>query len=86
MNKCIIYPNKNGGICVIIPAPQEFCQLSIDEIAKKDVEAGAPYLIINHSDLPSDNLFRDSWICDFQNPDGYGIGNEAWFAGKNMGV
>lgn len=83
MEKCIVYPNSNGGICVIIPS--KFCDLSIDKIAKKDVDAGLPYLIIQQDDLPKDNIFRDSWVCDFSEPHGYGIGHDAWFKTINQG-
>ena len=34
----IIYPNDEGGVAVITPAPE--CGLSIEEIARKDVPAG----------------------------------------------
>lgn len=74
----IIYPNDQGGVAVIIPAKE--CGLSIGEIARKDVPAGVPYKIISVSDIPKHREFRAAWEADFSNPDGYGIGHEAWFA------
>lgn len=59
MDQRIIYPTDNGGVVVIIPAPE--CGLTIEEIAAKDVPAGKPYRIINASDLPQDRTFRDAW-------------------------
>ena len=59
MNQFIIYPTDEGGVAVIIPAPD--CNLSIEEIAAKDVPAGKPYKIINTSDIPSDRTFRNAW-------------------------
>ena len=59
MNQRIIYPTDNGGVAVIVPAPE--CGLSIDEIAAKDVPAGKPFKIIDASDVPSDRTFRDAW-------------------------
>ena len=59
MNQRIIYPTDNGGVAVIVPAPE--CGLSIDEIATKDVPAGKPFKIIDASDVPSDRTFRDAW-------------------------
>ena len=59
MNQRIIYPNDDGGVSIIVPAPN--CGLSIDEIAKKDVPAGKPYKIVNVSEIPSDRTFRDAW-------------------------
>lgn len=78
MSKSIIYPQENGSIAVVMPAPQ--CELSVEEIARKDVPAGVPYLIINATDLPADHEFFNAWEADFSNPDGHGIGAEAWFA------
>jgi hypothetical protein len=59
MNQRIIYPNDDGGVSIIIPAPN--CGLSIDEIAKKDVPAGKPYKIVDVADIPSDREFRNAW-------------------------
>lgn len=58
MDQRIIYPNKSGGVSIIIPAD---CGLTIEEIAAKDVPAGVPYKIIDVSDVPSDRTFRDAW-------------------------
>lgn len=76
MNHRIIFPTTNG-IAVIIPAD---CGLPVAEIARKDVPAGTPYLIIDASDIPEDRTYRDAWTADFSEPDGHGIGSDAWFA------
>ncbi len=59
MNQRIIYPNNEGGVSVIVPAPE--CGLSIEEIAAKDVPAGKPYKIVDVADIPSDRTFRNAW-------------------------
>ena len=59
MNQRIIYPTDEGGVVVIIPAPE--CGLTIEEIAAKDVPSGKPYKIVDVSDIPSDRTFRDAW-------------------------
>lgn len=59
MTKRIIYPTDNGGVAVIVPAPD--CGLTIEEIAAKDVPEGVPFKIINTDDVPSDRTFRDAW-------------------------
>ena len=59
MNQRIIYPNDEGGVSVIIPAPE--CGLTIEEIAAKDVPAGKPYKIIDVSEVPTDRTFRNAW-------------------------
>jgi hypothetical protein len=59
MNQRIIYPNDNGGVVILMPAPE--CGLTIEEIAAKDVPAGKEYKIVNDSDIPTDRTFRDAW-------------------------
>jgi len=59
MNQRIIYPTDEGGVAVIIPAPE--CGLTIEEIAAKDVPAGKPFKIVDVADIPSDRTFRDAW-------------------------
>lgn len=55
----VIYPTDDGGVAVIIPAPE--CGLTIEEIAAKDVPEGKPYEIVDDSDIPSDRTFRGAW-------------------------
>jgi len=74
----IFYPNPEGGVSIIIPSGE----LPIEEVAQKDVPAGTPYLVVEDDVVPSDRSFRNTWEADFSNPDGYGIGADAWFAAK----
>jgi hypothetical protein len=75
MNQRILYPTDDG-VSILIPTGE----LDILEVARKDVPANTPYLIVNTEDIPSDRTFRNAWEADFSNPDGYGIGADAWFA------
>jgi hypothetical protein len=59
MNQRIIYPTDDGGVAVIVPAPE--CGLTIEQIASKNVPAGKPYKIVDVSDIPSDRTFRNAW-------------------------
>jgi len=59
MNSRIIYPTDDGGVAVIIPAPE--CGLTIEQIAIKDVPAGKEYKIVDVEDIPSDRTFRNAW-------------------------
>jgi hypothetical protein len=59
MNQRIIYPTDEGGVAVIIPAPE--CGLTIEEIAAKDVPEGKPYKIVDVADIPSERTFRNAW-------------------------
>lgn len=59
MTKRIIYPNDDGGVSIIVPAPE--CGLTIEEIAAKDVPVGKPYKIVDVADIPTDRTFRNAW-------------------------
>jgi len=59
MNQRIIYPTDDGGVAIIVPAPD--CGLTIEEIAAKDVPAGKPFKIIDTADVPTDRTFRNAW-------------------------
>jgi hypothetical protein len=59
MDYRIIYPTDDGGVAVVIPAPE--CKLTIQEIADKDVPAGKPYKIVDVTEIPSDRTFRGAW-------------------------
>jgi hypothetical protein len=76
--QAIIYPNNQGGIAVIIPAPS--CGIPLMEIGRKDVPAGVAFRVIPASLIPQDRTYRDAWTADFSAPDGHGIGADAWFA------
>ena len=52
----IIYQTETG-IAIITPSGE----LSIEEVAKKDVPAGVTYRIINDDEVPSDRSFRNAW-------------------------
>lgn len=56
----IIYSNGEGGVSVIVPAPD--CGLTIEQIAAKDVPAGTAYEIVNASEIPADRTFRNAWV------------------------
>jgi len=59
MDQRIIYPTDDGGVAIIIPAPD--CGLTIEEIAAKDVPEGKPYKIVDVADIPTDRTFRNAW-------------------------
>lgn len=78
MDQAIIFPNPElkGGISIIRPFRD--CGLSIDEIARKDVPQGLPYLLLDANAIPADRTFRDAWEADFSTPDGHGDPNGYW--------
>jgi hypothetical protein len=73
MNQRIIYPTDEGGVAIIVPAPN--CGLTIEEIAAKDVppvvvfgpensvisSTARPYKIVDVTDIPTDRTFRGAW-------------------------
>jgi len=59
MNQRVIYPTDEGGVAVVVPAPNS--GLTIEEIAAKDVPAGKPFQIVDVADIPSDRTFRGAW-------------------------
>ena len=61
----IIFPNDNGGVAVIIPAP-EFAD-QIEAVAHKDVPSGKPFRIVDNSELPSRDV-RDRWLWTESGP------------------
>lgn len=63
------------GLSIVIPASD----LPIEEVGLKDVPAGVAFKIVNVSDIPTDRTYRGAWEADMSNPDGYGLGHDAWF-------
>jgi hypothetical protein len=61
----IIFPQNNGGVSVLIPAP-EFAD-QIEAVAQKDVPAGKPWRIVDDSELPSRDA-RDRWLWTESGP------------------
>lgn len=56
MTQLIIYQTKTG-VAIIHPTGE----LSIEEVAAKNVPAGVRYKIVKDSDIPSDRTFRNAW-------------------------
>ena len=61
MDKRIIYKNTDGSISIIIPSNSD---LTVEEIARKDVPTGLSYKIVNASDILTDKTFRNAWTID----------------------
>lgn len=80
MNVLIVYPNTQGNLTFLYPAAD--AGISITEIARKDVPAGVPYLLVPDDLVPRDHTFFDAFEADFSTPNGYGIGPAAWFIEK----
>ena len=61
--KRIIYPTPDGGVAVLIPAPEWLAEEgnTIEELAAKNVPQGKPFQIVDAADIPSDRTFRNAW-------------------------
>lgn len=71
MGLLILYPVDNG-IGILTPMTIE---MSVSDIALRDVPEGKPFIIVDHTELP-DETFREAWTADFKTPDGHGLGRE----------
>lgn len=58
--KVIIYKQESGSVAVMYPACD--CELSVEEIARKDVPEGCIYKIVDEENLPKVNIYFDSWV------------------------
>ena len=56
----IIYSNTDGTVAVIIPTGE----LSIEEVAAKDVPEGVAYEIVEDDAIPADRFFRNAWVAN----------------------
>jgi hypothetical protein len=65
----IIYKTDNGGVAVLIPTAEWLQSHTIEELAEKDVPAGAEFKIVNVKDIPSDRTFRDAWEFESDTPE-----------------
>ena len=55
-DKRIIYPNDDGGVSIIVPAPGV-----TEEQVLKAVPKGKAFQIVDVEDIPTDRTFRDAW-------------------------
>lgn len=55
----IILKNTDGTVSVLYPVLD--CGLTIEQIAEKDSH-GTPYEIVEDSEIPADQEFRNAWI------------------------
>ena len=58
-DKRIIYPTPEGGVAIIVPAPDS--GLTIEQVAAKDVPTGIPFKIVDAVDISEDRTFRNAW-------------------------
>ena len=69
MDKRIVYTNAEGGVSVVIPAPDARLPEESDEqfanrIASTDVPPATPYTVVDATDLPIRDEFRNAWAMN----------------------
>jgi hypothetical protein len=66
MNKRILYTNADGGVSVIVPAPDAQLEGETENdflarVAAGAVPEGVPFSIVDVSEVPADRTFRNAW-------------------------
>jgi len=74
INMKVIFATPTGGVAIIHPTGE----LPIEVVARKDVPQGVPYKIIEDSAVPTDRTFRNAWVAEPFEPDGYGDPDGYW--------
>lgn len=69
----ILYPSESG---TVLTRPVDLT-IPLLELARGVTPAGVPFILVDESELPDADYFA-AWAADFSEPDGYGIGPEAW--------
>jgi len=81
MSKAIIFKNEDGGVSIIGPISNyphlNTLNLTVEQIAGKDVPAGSKYAIIDKSEVPTDRTFRGAWFVEESElTDGVGLSED----------
>ena len=61
MASVIVYRQENGITAIMRPTEEALRNMTIDEIAAKDVPSGVAYKIIDDSLIPASREDRNSW-------------------------
>jgi hypothetical protein len=76
-NDVVIYKDPDTDIIAIFWRADE--RFTIDEVAKRVTPEGVKYKIVKESDLPTTDIFQETWEYDFENSyDGVGVSEEDW--------
>ena len=61
--KRIIYPTDDGGVAIVIPAPEWLAEEgnTMEVLAQMRVPEGKPFKIVDVADILSDRTFRNAW-------------------------
>lgn len=71
--KVAVFPSDLGGFAVLYPTGE----LPFEDVLKKDVPNGVPYLVMEASEVPPDGT-----EIDFSKPHGFGGSTKEYFASR----
>jgi hypothetical protein len=76
-NDVVIFKDPNTNIIAVFWRADD--RFTMDEIAKRVTPEGVKYKIVKESDLPTSDIFQETWEYDFENSyDGIGVTEEEW--------
>ena len=58
----ILFKQEDGTVAIV--SPSDNCDLTVEQIAIKDVPKGCKFKIVPTSDIPTDRTFRNAWVVD----------------------
>lgn len=61
-DEVIIFKKEDGGVAVVNMAPG--AGLTVEQIVDRVLKPGQPYKVIKRNTLPSDPMYRDSWMWE----------------------
>ncbi len=70
----ILVKLEDNKLDYLLPSSEVLEIYTIEQVAQKDVVEGLPFWIIDNTELPEDQTFRDAWEISesMREPDGYG--------------
>ena len=76
-NDVIIFKDPNTNVISVFWRADD--RFTFDEVAKRVTPEGVKYKILKELDLPTTDMFQETWEYDFENSyDGVGVSEEEW--------
>lgn len=76
-NDVIIYKEPETNVIAVFWRADD--TFTMDEVAKRVTPPGVKYKLLKESDLPTTDIFQETWEYDFENSyDGIGIDDDEW--------
>lgn len=76
-NDVIIFKDPNTNVISVFWRADD--RFTLDEVAKRVTPEGVKYKLLKELDLPTTDMFQETWEYDFENSyDGVGVSEEEW--------